>query len=212
MLKKFVDKLHYLTKDLDDRSHAEQTLAACHGGAKWIQYRSLYKSDIELLEEINEIASICDDWGATLIITNHYHLLDKADVQGVHIEDTNADFLAIRRIIGEDKTLGVSALNIDQIIRANNTVAVDYIGCGPFAVTHTKPNEFALWGYKGYADIIAKTKELDISIPLLAVGGITENDVKPLLETGVHGIAVSAAISEAEDITAAYKAFYKQIY
>lgn len=210
-MKKYIDKFHYLTQDLDHRSHAEQARIACEAGAKWIQYRSLYKSDIELLQEINEIAAICDDWGATLIVTNHYHLLDKADIQGVHIEDFHADFLAIRRIIGEEKTLGASALNIDDVIRINNTVAVDYIGCGPYAHTDTKPNDYPLLGIKGYKDIVGSMHERGIDIPLLAVGGVTDNDVDELLNAGVYGVAVSAAVNKATNPAEAYKAIYRKI-
>ncbi len=85
-MKKYISKFHYLTQDLPNRSHLEQVNIACGAGANWIQYRCLTKPDNELMDEINKIATVCDDWGATLIITNHYHLLNKVDAQGVHIE------------------------------------------------------------------------------------------------------------------------------
>ncbi|MDB5136587.1 MAG: thiamine phosphate synthase, partial [Mucilaginibacter sp.] len=102
-MKKYISKLHYLTQDLPHRSHPEQAQIACQAGANWIQYRCLTKPEDELIEEINEIAAICDDWGATLILTNHYHLLDRVDAQGVHIEDFDADFRAIREHISDEK-------------------------------------------------------------------------------------------------------------
>lgn len=108
-MNKYISKFHYLTQDLPDRSHPEQTRVACEAGANWIQYRCLSKTDQELITEIHEIAVICDDWGVTLILTNHFHLLDRVDAQGVHMEDMKADFKAIRNQIGEDKTLGGSA-------------------------------------------------------------------------------------------------------
>ena len=94
-MKKYISKFHYLTQDLRSRSHLKQAIIACEAGANWIQYRCLTKTDDELIDEIHQIAAICDDWGATLILTNHYHLLDKVDAQGVHIEDLDADFVAI---------------------------------------------------------------------------------------------------------------------
>ena len=97
-MKKYISKFHYLTQDLPQRSHPEQVEIACQAGANWIQYRCLTKPDDELIDEINEIAVICDDWGATLIVTNHYELLDRVDAQGVHIEDFDADFAAIREV------------------------------------------------------------------------------------------------------------------
>src|ERR1700761_1084164 len=114
-MKKYISKFHYLTQDLPNRSHVEQARIACEAGANWVQYRCMSKGDDELIAEINEIAAICDDWGSTLILTNHYHLLDKVDAQGVHIEDFEADFNAIREIIGDDKTLGASATNIELL-------------------------------------------------------------------------------------------------
>src|ERR1700712_5587200 len=120
-MKKYISKFHYLTQDLPNRSHAEQAQIACSARANWVQYRCLTKADDELIDEINEIAAICDDWGATLIITNHYHLLDRVDAQGVHIEDFDADLQAIRTHIGDDKTLGASATNFEQLLEVQNT-------------------------------------------------------------------------------------------
>jgi len=204
---KYIASFHYLTQDLPERSHAEQTQIACKAGANWIQYRCLTKSVKALTNEINEIATICDDWGATLIITDHYHLLDAADVQGVHIENMTADLGAIRNQIGDEKTLGASANSIKDIERINETGAADYIGCGPFNFTRTKINNHALLGTEGYKNIINEMRDKGINIPLLAVGGVSLNDVRGLLETGVHGIAVSAAVNLAEDPANAIKDF-----
>src|SRR4051812_4104155 len=125
-MKKYISKLHYLTQDLPNRSHVEQVQTACGAGANWIQYRCLTKPDDELVDEINEIAAVCDDWGATLILTNHYHLLDRVDAQGVHIEGLDADFAAIRNIITDEKTLGTSAVNLEGLLRIQHSGVVDY--------------------------------------------------------------------------------------
>jgi thiamine-phosphate pyrophosphorylase len=207
-MKKYISKFHYLTQDLPNRSHVDQAHIACGAGANWIQYRCLTKPDEELVAEINEIAAICDDWGATLIITNHYKLLDRVDAQGVHIEEFDADFAAIREYIGDDKTLGASATDTDMLLRVQNTRVVDYCGYGPFAHTDTKPNNKPLLGFEGYRAL----QNQQIEIPVIAVGGIQLTDVEPLLETGVFGIAVSAAVNLAVDPASAVKAFYRKIY
>ncbi|PWG82711.1 thiamine phosphate synthase [Pararcticibacter amylolyticus] len=209
-MKKYISNFHYLTQDLPGRTHVQQALLACEAGANWIQYRCLSKDDHELLDEVNEIAAICDDWGTTLIITDHYHLLDKADIQGVHIEDMQADFRAIRTAIGEDKTLGASANTIADIRRIAESGAVDYIGCGPFTVTYTKPNDYPLLGVEGYKAITEVMQKEGIPIPLLAVGGITIGDTEALLGTGIYGIAVSAAINHADDPTKALREMYRK--
>jgi thiamine-phosphate pyrophosphorylase len=208
-MKKYISKFHYLTQDLPNRTHTEQAAIACQAGANWIQYRCLTKPDNELIEEVNAIAAICDDWGATLIITNHYHLLDKVDAQGVHMEDFDADFASIRAAIGDDKTLGASATNMARLQRVQNTGVVDYCGYGPFAHTTTKPNDKPLLGFEGYRQL---QKHPEIEIPVIAVGGIQLSDVEHLMQTGVYGIAVSAAVNLAVDPAAVVKAIYQKIY
>lgn len=208
-MKKYIARLHYLTQDLRNRSHLKQATFACEAGANWIQYRCLTKPDDELIEEINEIADVCDEWGTTLILTNHYHLLGKVDAQGVHIEDLDADFKAIRKVIGNDKTLGASATNIRQLNAIQSSGVVDYCGYGPFATTNTKPNNYPLLGFEGYREL---AKSPEVKIPVIAVGGIHLEDVDPLIKTGVYGIAVSSAINLAPDAERALKEFHRKIY
>ena len=207
-MKKYISKFHYLTQDLPNRSHIEQAEIACSAGANWLQYRCLTKTDAELITEISQIAAICDDWGATLILTNHYHLLDKVDAQGVHIEDFDADFKSIREAIGDDKTFGASATNLEALLKVQATGVVDYCGYGPFRHTDTKPNNKPLLGFEGYRQL----QKQPIEIPVIAVGGITLNDVETLIQTGIYGIAVSAAVNLALDPGAAVKEFYRKIY
>jgi thiamine-phosphate pyrophosphorylase len=207
-MKKYISKFHYLTQDLPNRSHVEQAQIACEAGANWIQYRCLTKNDDELIAEISQVASICDDWGATLILTNHYHLLDTVDAQGVHIEDFDADFAAIRKVITDEKTLGASATNIEALLRIQNTGLVDYCGYGPFAHTDTKPNNKALLGYQGYRAL----ERQPIEIPVIAVGGVQLKDIEPLMQTGIYGIAVSAAINLSFDPGAMVKEIYRKVY
>jgi thiamine-phosphate pyrophosphorylase len=207
-MRKYISKFHYLTQDLPHRSHVEQAQIACEAGANWVQYRCMTKTDEELIAEIHQVASICDDWGATLILTNHYHLLDKVDAQGVHIEDFDADFAAIRLAITDEKTLGASATNIEALLRIQKTGVVDYCGYGPFAHTDTKPNNKPLLGYEGYRAL----EKLPIQIPVIAVGGVQLTDVEPLMATGIYGLAVSAAVNLSLEPGAMVKEFYRKIY
>ena len=211
-MKKYISKFHYLTQDLPHRTHIEQAEIACKAGANWIQYRCFTKADEELIQEIHQIASICDDWGVTLILTDHYHLLSQVDAQGVHIEDMNADFSAIREIISDEKTLGASANTIEDIQRIYASGAVDYAGCGPFSVTKTKPNDFPHLGVNGYQEIADKMTGLGINLPLLAVGGINLEDTEGLLSTGIYGLAVSAAVNQSDAPGILIREFYKTIY
>jgi thiamine-phosphate pyrophosphorylase len=207
-MKKYISKFHYLTQDLPYRSHLEQAQIACANGANWVQYRCLSKSDDELVSEIGPIAEICDEWGATLIITNHYHLLDKVDAQGVHIEDLDADLIAIHRHIGNDKTLGASSTDIKRLLYVQQLGLVDYSGYGPFRHTETKPNNKPLLGFEGYREL----QKQAIDIPVVAIGGVQLDDVELLLEAGVYGVAVSSAINRSDDPGGMIREIYRKIY
>jgi thiamine-phosphate pyrophosphorylase len=204
---KYIEKLHYITHDTPHLSHIEQVQLACEAGAKWIQYRCLSKTDEALLQDINAIAEICDDWGTTLIVTDHIHLNGKADIQGFHIEDMDADFIALRKRVGDDITLGGSANTIENLIRLASEGA-DYAGFGPYALTETKPNNYALLGIEGYQNAVRELSDQAINLPVLAVGGIKTYDVEALMQTGIYGVAVSGAINFADDFIEAYQDFY----
>lgn len=207
---KYIEKFQYITRDIPHLTHIEQVQNACEAGAKWIQYRCLSKNDTELLYDINAIAEICDDWGTTLIVTNHIHLNGKADVQGFHIENIDADFTTLRKQVGDDITLGGSANTLENLIRLANE-SVDYAGFGPFAITETKPNDYPLLGIEGYVSAMIQLNDLNIEMPVLAVGGIKIYDVEALMQTGIYGIAVSGAINFAEDFIEAYEDFYEAV-
>jgi len=207
---KYIEKLHYITHDIPHLTHIEQVQNACEAGAKWIQYRCLSKADDELLKDINAIAEICDDWGTTLIVTNHINLNGKADIQGFHIEDMDADFLELRKKVGDDITLGGSANTVENLIRLAKDGA-DYVGFGPFAATDTKPNNYPLVTLEEYQNAIHGLKKSGLNMPVLAVGGIKIYDVETLMRTGIYGIAVSGAINFADDFIEAYQDFYEAV-
>jgi len=209
-MKKFIEKFQFITHDIPQLSHIQQAQIACEAGAKWIQYRCLTKGDEELLKDINIIAEICDDWGATLIVTNHIHLNRKADIQGFHIEDMDADFSVLREQLGEDITIGGSSNTVEGLIRIAGEGA-DYAGCGPFSITTTKPNNSPLLGLDGYANVVKVLQEKGIDLPVLAVGGVKLEDVDALMATGIFGIAASSAINQAESMKDAYHDFYDKI-
>ena len=209
-MKKFIEKFQFITHDIPALTHVEQTQIACGAGAKWIQYRCLTKDDDALLEDINQIAEICDDWGATLIVTDHIHLNGKADIQGFHIEDMDADFIKLREELGEATTIGGSSNTPEGLLRLA-AEGVDYAGFGPFSVTTTKPNQSALLGVAGYADAMQVLRDGEINLPVLAVGGVQLEDIEDLMATGIFGIAASAAINQAPDMEEAYTAFYNRI-
>lgn len=210
-MKKFIGKFHYLTHDSNKQSHIQQTRMACEAGANWIQYRCFSKTDDLMMKDLNEMTPICDDWGTTLIVTQHANLLNYGDIQGVHIENPATDIQMIRDFIGPDKTLGASANTIEEILEQQKNSA-DYVGCGPFAHTNTKPNNYPHWGVSGYKNVIDALNKLNIKIPLIAAGGIQLQNIEALLQTGIHGIAVSAAVNNADSPKLAFKDIYQAIF
>ncbi|PST85192.1 thiamine phosphate synthase [Pedobacter yulinensis] len=209
-MKKFIEPFQYITHELGNLSHVRQAELACQAGAKWIQYRRLNQPDEVLLEDIAKIAGICDDWGTTLIVTDHVHLNGRADIQGFHIEDMNADFLQLRAALGPDVTLGGSANTTEGLLRLAAEGA-DYAGLGPFAATRTKPNNYPQLGTNGYRQAIQLLREQQPDFPVVAVGGIAAADVPALMETGIYGIAVSAAVYDAPDFEVAYLQLYNLV-
>ncbi|MBC7418818.1 MAG: thiamine phosphate synthase [Pedobacter sp.] len=203
---KYIEKLQFITHDIPERTHIEQVTLACEAGAKWIQYRCLSKTDDELLKDINAIAEICDDWGSTLIVTDHVHFAGKADIQGFHIEDMDADFIALRKKLGNDLTLGGSANTLENLLRLAKTGA-DYFGFGPFAETKTKPNDYPFITLADYKNAVEKFKELNLDLPIFAVGGVALKDVEELMETGIYGIAVSHALNFTDNFIESYEEF-----
>lgn len=207
-MKKYIEKLHFITHDHPRYAHVEQVQLACEAGAKWVQYRCLTKTDRELLHDIDAIAEICDDWGTTLIVANHSHLKGKADIQGFHIENMAADFRAIRREIGSELTLGGSANTVENLIRLAREGA-DYAGFGPVNRSITKPNEYPLLATSAYSVAIKQFEKEGIDLPILAAGGVELNNVDELMATGIHGVAVSSALLNAPDFIEAYTDFFQ---
>jgi thiamine-phosphate diphosphorylase len=107
--------------------------------------------------------------------------------------------------------IGATA-NTFEDIRLAVERGASYIGLGPYRFTGTKKNLSPILGLDGYRKIIAQCKEADIDIPIFAIGGITLEDVGPLMETGITGIAVSGAIINASDPVEETRRFIEEIY
>ncbi len=207
IMKKHISPFHYITHSSPRYSHIEQAQMACESGAKWIQYRCFTKTDQELIADLELISSICDDWGATLIVTDHLHLRDEADIQGFHIEDMSADLSSIRELLGDSYILGGSANNLTTLSRLQQEGA-DYAGFGPFKKSATKPNNYPFISLDNYRLAVQQIQEAPEGLPLIAVGGVDFEDLRPLSESGIKGVALSAALLNAPDFRQAFRDYY----
>ena len=206
-MKKYIAPLQLITQDGLAKSHAEQALNACKGGCKWVQFRSKHSDENWVKTEAQKVWQVCDDWGAVLIMNDKMHLVETLDMQGVHLGKTDMDVAEARKLLGEKYIIGGTANTFDDIVSLASK-GVDYVGLGPFRFTETKQNLSPTLGISGYETIIKKLEDVDIYIPIVAIGGIQLADIQPILQTGVSGVAIASAVNMAIDATKAYKDFH----
>ncbi|MFN8237253.1 MAG: thiamine phosphate synthase [Chitinophagales bacterium] len=192
-----ISKFQYLTQDLPDVSHKELTEVACKNGIRWVQLRVKNKPFDEWLRIAREVKQVCDCYEATLIINDNVEIAKTIDVHGVHLGKQDMSIWEARAMLGATKIIGGTANTSEDVLRLLEQGA-DYIGLGPYKVTDTKKNLAPVLGLKGYAEIL-ELMPVGVTIPVIAIGGIQSEDVSPLLQTGVYGVAVSSAINLSND-------------
>ena len=182
---------------------------ALEGGCKWIQLRMKDASDDEVRQAAAEIQPMCKEHEAVFLLDDRVELAKELHADGVHLGKNDMPIDEARRILGEEYIIGGTANTFDDIQRIASQGA-DYIGCGPFRFTTTKKNLAPVLGIEGYRDIIAKMRNAGINIPMVAIGGITPDDIDEILATGVQGIAVSGTVLNADDPVAMMKSLLLQ--
>jgi thiamine-phosphate pyrophosphorylase len=202
---KKVSRLHYITTT---PLLAEQ---ACSGGVDWVQLR-LKNISYEAYREIAlEAQAICKQYNATFIINDNVQLALEIGADGVHIGKEDMRPEEARALLGEGFIIGCTANTADDVIQLS-AMPIDYIGLGPFRFTNTKEKLSPVMGLEGYKKVFASVQETSRDIPpVIAIGGITENDIAELMTTGVYGIAVSGAISNAADVSKAAGIFKESV-
>lgn len=152
------------------------------------------------LQEIESVARqvqmLCRQYHATFIIDDHVELALKVRADGVHLGKKDMPVGQARRILGKDYIIGGTANSFEDVLMHYQSGA-DYIGCGPFRYTTTKKNLSPILGLEGYADIVARMQKEGIYLPIVAIGGITAEDIPSIMQTGVSGIAVSGTVLRA---------------
>lgn len=195
-----ISKFQYLTFDIPNFTHAELAKQACEGGCQWIQLRTKNKDFDTWLAIAKSVKKVCDAYNCTLIINDSVKICEAVNADGVHLGKNDISPSEARKILGKNKIIGGTANTFADIENLVNQ-GVDYVGCGPFQFTKTKQNLSKIVGLAGYEKLVQQMQNANITKPLIAIGGIAANDVNNLLETGVHGIAVSGAIHSNGNIT-----------
>ncbi len=190
--------LQYISHFTPQISYAEGIRMALEGGCRWIQLRMKDAPAEEIIACAEEVLPLCRRHGAKFLLDDHVELVRQLGADGVHLGKNDMPVDEARKILGPDIIIGGTANTIEDIIRLHKQGA-DYIGCGPFRFTTTKKNLSPILGLDGYKSIVLKMKELGIDLPIVAIGGITVDDIPAVMGTGVSGIALSGAILGAPD-------------
>ena len=180
---------HWLT----GQTLKSQVEKALKGGATMIQIREKDLNEKDFLLEAEELLALCRSYNVPFIVNDNVELAVKIGADGVHVGQSDMNARDVRALIGNDKILGVSTQTVEQALFAQECGA-DYLGVGAVFPT----------GSKDDAEVLDRKTLMDIckavSIPVVAIGGITKDNVRELKGTGIAGISVISAIFAQKDI------------
>lgn len=184
------------------RTYFEIVTSALMGGARIIQVRDKTTPFEDLVKICIKLRSLCDEFGAILIINDNPYLAKASNAHGVHIGQEDIHPVITREILGPDKIIGLSTHNKTQAMQACYSSVVDYIGLGPIYQTSTKPTNREILG----PEICAWAKK-EVTLPFVVIGGINLDNVKEVIKFGANNIAVISAIMASKDIAKAVSEF-----
>lgn len=188
-------KLQYISQGNTIKEQLYTIHKALDNGCDWIQMRFKNPNAIEVFTLAEAVKMLSQEYLATFIVNDNVHLANQLDADGVHLGLTDMGIIEARSILGQTKIIGGTANTFEDILRRSSENC-DYIGLGPFQFTTTKEKLSPSLGLEGYRSIINEMQNNGLTTPVFAIGGITLNDVEALIETGIHGIAVSGLITQ----------------
>lgn len=198
--------IQFITHSNTRYDYVEGARLALEGGCRWIQLRMKDAQEVDFLFAAKQIGAMCKEYGATFILDDHVEWVGITGADGVHLGKNDMPVDEARNQLGANRIIGGTANTFEDVERLWRQGA-NYIGCGPYRFTTTKKNLSPVLGLDGYRHIISKMKAHDINIPVVAIGGILQPDIKDVMATGVSGIAVSGAILNAENPVEEMKRF-----
>ena len=178
---------------LGDETLYDQVKKALDGGATFVQLREKKLDREDFLAEALEIQKLCKKYGVPFVINDEVSIAKDIDADGVHVGQSDMEAMDVRKVLGPDKILGVSAQTVEQAIIAEKH-GVDYLGVGAVFATGSKDDA---------DDVSHETLKAiceAVSIPVIAIGGITKDNVSELAGSGICGVAVISAIFGQNDI------------
>ena len=190
------DMLLYAVTDrswLGEETLYSQVERALKGGATFIQLREKDLEEEVFFSEALELKELCKKYHVPFVINDNVELAKKVNADGVHVGQSDMRVKEVRRILGKDKIIGVSAGNVEEALSAQEEGA-NYLGVGAVFHTGTKSDAGAV------SHNVLKAICAAVNIPVVAIGGITKENVEELKESGIAGIAVVSAIFACENI------------
>lgn len=202
--------IQFITHSNNRYGYVDGARLALEGGCRWVQLRMKEATEAEFMAAAAEIGKLCKEHGATFVLDDHVEWVEKTGADGVHLGKNDMPIDEARKILGNDKIIGGTANTFEDVERLYRQGA-NYIGCGPFRFTTTKKNLSPVLGLEGYQHIVDQMKSHGINLPIVAIGGILESDIKSILATGVSGIAVSGGILNVENPAEEMQRFLKLV-
>ncbi|MDO5539902.1 MAG: thiamine phosphate synthase [Eubacteriales bacterium] len=171
----------------------EQVESAIKGGATCVQLREKGLEEALFLEEAVEMCALCKKYNVPFIINDNVEIAIKCGADGIHVGQHDMEAGNVRALVGDDMIIGVSAQTVDQALAAEKAGA-DYLGVGAVFSTTTKLDAHGV-EHQTLKEICST-----VSIPVVAIGGISKNNIMKLSGSGVDGVALVSAIFAADDI------------
>jgi thiamine-phosphate pyrophosphorylase len=194
-MKKPLSGLYAISPELTDSvALTAKVEAALRGGAQAVQYRAKSLPDYLRYSQASEIAKVCASRNALFIVNDSVELARQTNADGVHLGKHDMDVTTAREALGHGKIIGVSCY--DDLARARNAVSqgADYIAFGSFFPSTTKP------GASRVSRETLQKASAEFKLPLVAIGGINEDNARSLISAGANAIAVLGALFNADDI------------
>ena len=199
-------KLYLVTNRYQDslESFLEKVDTACRSGVTIIQLREKNLTTNQYYQLAKQVKEITDAYQVPLIIDDRLDVCLAVDAAGLHIGDDELPVSVARKVLGPEKILGVTAKTVKRALEAE-TAGADYLGTGAIFPTTTKEN--------APITLISTLKTIcqTVAIPVVAIGGLTSENIDQLIGTGIAGVAVVRDLMQAEDIEAKTQAFLTKL-
>lgn len=193
-----IDRLYFISQQTAAKTHLATIEEALEAGCRLIQLRVKNQPEAEVLTLAKAAKALCDRYSAKLIVNDFPQVAKATGAWGIHVGLQDMSVADVRAIVGQEMIIGGTA-NTFEHIQQRVQEGVDYIGLGPLRFTSTKEKLSPILGLEGYQRIMEQVRVAGIRLPVVAIGGIVAGDVPGLRDAGIHGVAVSGAITAAGD-------------